>query len=110
MVQHLISLKMATVTETILRMLQGKFVSLSRNKYGSNVVEKFYQESGAEYCTRITLELLHDPNVAMLLVDPFGNFVIQSALVVSKVRIHSSLGYLQASKVECQVACLILLK
>lgn len=83
--QHLLSLKIPIVTGSLLQQLQGKFSYLACNKYGSNVVEKFFQDSGEVHSTRIILELLRDPNVARLLVDPYGNYVIKSALVVSKV-------------------------
>ncbi|CAL5383815.1 unnamed protein product [Camellia sinensis] len=83
-VQQLLGLKIPEVTTNLLRQLEGTYVSLSRNKYASNVVEKCLAESGEEQSSRIIMELLRNPNVCMLLVDPFGNFVIQSALSVSK--------------------------
>lgn len=48
-------------------------------------MERFLQDSGEKHSTSIVLELLHNPNVAMLLVDPYGNYVIKSALSASKV-------------------------
>ncbi|QHN88541.1 hypothetical protein HN51_017568 [Arachis hypogaea] len=83
-VQHLVSLKIARVTKSLMKQLEGKFVSMSCNKYGSNVVEKFFQDSGESHSRSIILELLHYPNVSMLLVDPYANFVISSAVIVSK--------------------------
>ncbi|GFP89875.1 putative pumilio homolog 8 chloroplastic [Phtheirospermum japonicum] len=87
-VQHLLGLGMQEVRTDLLRRLQGSFVSLSCNKYASNVVEKLLFESGENHAAVIIMELLTSPNASMLLLDPFGNFVIQSALSVSKVR-HS---------------------
>ncbi|KAJ1385454.1 Pumilio, RNA binding domain [Sesbania bispinosa] len=87
-VQHLLSMKIPGVTESLLRQLEGKFVYLACNKYGSNVVEKFFQDSDELHSTRIILELLQNPDVAKLLVDPYGNYVIKSALLVSKVSAH----------------------
>lgn len=84
-VQHLVGLKLPRVTETLLERLQGSFVTLSCNKYASNVVEKIILESGEEHSTKIIAELLRSPSASMLLVDPYGNFVIQTALQVSKV-------------------------
>lgn len=81
------------ITENLMRQLEGKFLLLSCNKYGSNVVEKIFLDSGEQYSTRIILELLQNPNVSTLLVDPFGNFVIKTALSVSKVR--ATFGFLQ---------------
>ncbi|KAJ8541166.1 hypothetical protein K7X08_001982 [Anisodus acutangulus] len=82
-VQHLVGLKLPLVTETLLDMLQGNFVTLSCNKYASNVVEKIILESGEEHSTRIITELLRSTCASMLLVDPYGNFVIQTALQIA---------------------------
>lgn len=102
MVQHLVGLKLPRVTETLLDRLQGNFVTLSCNKYASNVVEKIILESGEEHCTRIISELLRSSSASMLLVDPYGNFVIQTALQISKVslvhKIHWSMICLSDKK------------
>ncbi|XP_061354270.1 pumilio homolog 15-like [Gastrolobium bilobum] len=79
--QHLLSLQILGVTECLLIQLEGQFLSLACNKFGSNVVERFFLYSGEQHSKRIILELLCNPNVAMLLVDPFGNYVIKSALL-----------------------------
>ncbi|XAR61943.1 hypothetical protein NMG60_11016499 [Bertholletia excelsa] len=83
-VQHLLLLRIPRVTEALLRQLKGNFASLSCNKYASNVVEKCLIYSGEEQSSWITMELLNCPHVCMFLMDPFANFVIQSALSVSK--------------------------
>ncbi|GJX24933.1 pumilio homolog 12-like protein [Tanacetum coccineum] len=83
--QHMVGLKQPALTALLVRQLQGNFVSLSCNKYASNVVEKCLNESGEEVSRRIILELVNSPDSSFLLVNPFANFVIQSALKVSKV-------------------------
>ncbi|XVE94987.1 hypothetical protein REPUB_Repub02eG0057800 [Reevesia pubescens] len=90
-VQHILGLKEPQITEILLRHLEGNFASLSRNRYGSNVVEKCLVESGERQSTRIIMELLRSPIVSRLLVDPFGNYVIQSALSVSKGFVYHAL-------------------
>lgn len=92
-VQHLLSLKMPRITDNLVRELERQFVYLACNKYGSNVVEKFIQDSGELQSARVILELLADPNVARLLVDPYGNYVIQSALTASKVSLLEFTGF-----------------
>lgn len=82
-VQHILGLRVPRITSNILRQLKGHFATLSCNKYGSNVVEKCLSESNGEQSTQIVLELLSSPNFCMVLVDPYGNFVIQAALSVS---------------------------
>ncbi|KAL6982371.1 hypothetical protein U1Q18_046854 [Sarracenia purpurea var. burkii] len=84
-VQHLLELKIPEVTENLLRPLKGSYVSLSCNKYASIVVENCLIKAEEEQDSQIILELLSSPKVSILLVDPFGNFVIQKALSVSKV-------------------------
>lgn len=84
-VQHILELKETQTTESLLRQLQGNYASLSCNRYGSNVVERCLLESEEPLTTRIIVELLRSPIVSTLLLDPFGNYVIQSALSVSKV-------------------------
>ncbi|OIW15630.1 hypothetical protein TanjilG_08206 [Lupinus angustifolius] len=90
-VQHLVTMKIPRVTENLLRQLEGKFLLLSCNKYGSNVVERIFLVSEEQYSARIILELLHNPNVSRLLVDPFGNYVTKTALMVSKGAIHNAI-------------------
>ncbi|KAI3785436.1 hypothetical protein L1987_44554 [Smallanthus sonchifolius] len=82
--QHMVGLQSPVLTEVLVRQLQGNFASLSQNKYASNVVEKCLIESEPDISTKIILELVESPNSSSLLVDPYGNFVIQSALKVSK--------------------------
>lgn len=90
--QHLLGMKIPEVTTDLVRQFEGKFLSLSFNKYASNVVEKFLETSGESHSRKIIIELISSPNASMLLVDPFGNFVIQSALSEAKVRLIASIG------------------
>ncbi|KAE9457220.1 hypothetical protein C3L33_10876, partial [Rhododendron williamsianum] len=61
------------------------YLALSRKKFSSRVVERCLRKAGEEQASWIILELLTSPNICALLVDPFGNFVIQTALEVSQV-------------------------
>ncbi|KAK2660179.1 hypothetical protein Ddye_006712 [Dipteronia dyeriana] len=83
-VQHLLEMKVPQITINLLRQLEGHYASLSCNKYGSNVVEKCLKLSGEQESMRIIMELLRSPTASRLIVDPYGNYVIQSALSVSK--------------------------
>jgi len=58
-------------------------VQLSYDKYGSHVVQKCL-ESREFSSRRIIAELLSD--IDSLLVDPYGDYVIQTAWIVSEVR------------------------
>lgn len=85
MVQYLLELRIPRVTEDLLRQFKGSYFIFSSNKFGSNVVEKCLVETVEEHSASIIIELLSDPKCSMLLIDPYGNFVIQKALLVSKV-------------------------
>ncbi|XP_075483428.1 pumilio homolog 12-like isoform X2 [Primulina tabacum] len=90
-VQHLLGMRIPDVAADLYKRFLGYFASLSCNKYASNVVEKFLFHSGQMHAASITMELLTSPYATKLLVDPFGNFVIQSALKNSKGHAHDAL-------------------
>nr|XP_043637892.1 pumilio homolog 12-like [Erigeron canadensis] len=82
--QHMVGLNIPALTSLLVRHLQGNFAALSRNKYASNVVEKCLTESREDVSNRIVLELLTSPDSSLLLTDQYANFVIQSALKISR--------------------------
>lgn len=81
----MVGLQSPELTALLVHQLQGHFAHLAQNKYASNVVEKCLTESDLDISTKIILELVESPIAPSLLVDPYGNFVIQSALKVSRV-------------------------
>ena len=93
--QYVLGMRVPHVTSNIIVQLGGSYVTLSMNKYGSNVVEKCLEDAGEEHSARIITEILHDPDLLKVLQDPYGNYVVQSALNASKViLLHSSfLGF-----------------
>ncbi|XP_010277176.1 PREDICTED: pumilio homolog 12-like [Nelumbo nucifera] len=90
-VQYILDMHIPNVTENILNQLHGSFVSLSLQKFGSHVVEKCLKYSGVEQSTRIIRELLNSRDFFMLPQHEYGNYVVQSALMVSKGHIRSAL-------------------
>ncbi|XP_021297090.1 pumilio homolog 12-like [Herrania umbratica] len=90
-VQYVLGMKVPPVTSNLIEQLGGSYVTLSKNKYGSNVVEKCLKDAGEEHSARIITEIMHDPNFLKVLQDPFGNYVVQSALNVSKGDLHNAL-------------------
>ncbi|KAL6525955.1 hypothetical protein OROHE_015479 [Orobanche hederae] len=83
-VQYILGFKIVQVTSDIMAQLSGNYVSLSMNKYGSNVVEQCLKQSEGDEALPIIEELIHSPNFLRVLQDPYGNYVAQSALMVSK--------------------------
>ncbi|CAA0806786.1 Pumilio homolog 12 [Striga hermonthica] len=83
-VQYILGFKMLHVTADIMASLSGNYVSLSMNKYGSNVVEQCLKQSEGDQALPIIEELIRSPHFLRVLLDPYGNYVAQSALMVSK--------------------------
>ena len=65
--------------------LAGNYAHLSMQKFSSNVVERCLKIADEDQRTCIIRELMEDSRLLELLQDPFANYVIQSALIVSKV-------------------------
>ncbi|KAK9742597.1 hypothetical protein RND81_03G184700 [Saponaria officinalis] len=89
-VQYIIELKIPTAAAQLVSQFEGNYVHLSMQKFSSHVVEKclkFIEESQ----TRIVYELLSVPHFEQLLQDPFANYVVQSALEVTKGGLNESL-------------------
>ncbi|CAN8314197.1 unnamed protein product [Cochlearia groenlandica] len=87
-VQFLIEPKVPAVK--LLIQFRTHYAKLAVQKYSSHVVEKclrIYPESRAE----IVRELLSVQNFEHLLQDPFGNYVIQTALSVTKGPVRARL-------------------
>jgi len=84
------------------RSLQGKYFSFSRFKFSSNLVEKCLSVFDAYLREEVVAELMSG-DIATLLQDSFGNYVMQNALQVSTgvqaqeliSRIRSVLVYLR---------------
>lgn len=81
-VQYVVELNDPNVTILLVQQLFGNYARLSRNKYGSHVVQKFLKIHYIDH-SMIVYDLLKD--IDTLLVDPFGNYVIQTAWFVCEV-------------------------
>ncbi|KFK32126.1 hypothetical protein AALP_AA6G201500 [Arabis alpina] len=89
-VQYVLELEDSQIAIALSRQLDGHYVHLSRDKYGSHAVQKCLKSR--EFSSRrIIAELLSD--IDSLLVDPFGNYVIQTAWMVSQDDVRNQLLY-----------------
>ncbi|PWZ45489.1 Pumilio 12 [Zea mays] len=79
-IQFVLGLGVAWATNEVLDKLEGSYGYLSTQKCSSNVVEKCLREAPERERARIILELIHDPRLLNVLVDKYGNYVIQTAL------------------------------
>ncbi|PON90609.1 Coatomer beta subunit [Trema orientale] len=93
-VQCLIELKMPQINQGITTQLEGRFVSLSMKKQGSNVVEKLLIMSGEEIANRITNEILSSSRSLEVLQDSYGNSVARFALEASRGSVRNALDQL----------------
>ncbi|TYH85340.1 hypothetical protein ES332_D02G259300v1 [Gossypium tomentosum] len=89
-VQFVVGMRLRHVTSNLIMQLRGTYVSLSMNKYGSNVVEKCMKCS-SEHASMIIKEIMFDIDFLKVLQDAYGNYVIQSALRVSKGDLYDKL-------------------
>ncbi|KAL8128271.1 hypothetical protein AgCh_015010 [Apium graveolens] len=89
-VQYVVELKIPAAAATLLSQFEGNFVYLSMQKFSSHVVEKCLKFS-EESRPKIITEFLSVPYFNQLLQDPFANYVVQSALEVSKGALHAAL-------------------
>lgn len=83
--QFVFELRLPWAAMDILEQLEGNFGDLSMQKYSSNVVEKCLKYAGEERRTRIIRELVSNAHLDQVMLDPYGNYVIQAALQQSKV-------------------------
>lgn len=66
--------------------LQGHFGNLSMQKFGSHVVEHCMKISPPVARDMIINELMNDPKLPQIMLDQYGNYVIQTALRETKVK------------------------
>ncbi|XP_042516681.1 uncharacterized protein LOC122090970 [Macadamia integrifolia] len=90
-VQFVFELRIRWATIDLLDQLEGNYGYLSMQKYSSNVVEKCLKYAGEERCPRIIKELINNSRLDQILLDPYGNYVIQAALNQSKGALHAAL-------------------
>ncbi|KAF0889578.1 hypothetical protein E2562_028670 [Oryza meyeriana var. granulata] len=79
-VQYILDLRISWATDEILNKLEGHYGYLSMQKSSSNVVEKCLKEASGPRRVKIIQELIDDPKLRHILIDPYGNYVIQTAL------------------------------
>ncbi|RDX71866.1 putative pumilio-like 7, chloroplastic, partial [Mucuna pruriens] len=90
-VQFILDLKIPSATTRIRLLFEGNYAHLSRQKFGSHVVEKCLAVFNDEDRSRVILELLSTPHFEHLLQDPHANYVVQSALRHSEGCVHNVL-------------------
>ncbi|KAK4803838.1 hypothetical protein SAY86_003655 [Trapa natans] len=83
--QSLLGRRNPYINTIILNQLKGEFYQLSSNKFGSNVVEKcLLMVTQRDQLDHIITELLSKSGTSSLFLNEYGNYVMQTALKVSK--------------------------
>ncbi|XAR59924.1 hypothetical protein NMG60_11033105 [Bertholletia excelsa] len=90
-VQFVFEINVPWAMVDILDQLDGNYGDLSVQKYSSNVVEKCLKHAGEERRCHIIQELINNPHLDQIMQDPYGNYVIQAALNLSKGTLHAAL-------------------
>ena len=85
-IQFILELRIPSATSNLISQFEGNYVHLSKQKFGSHVVEKCLMVFNDECRSRLIHELLSVPQFERLLQDPHANYVVQTALRVSEVR------------------------
>lgn len=84
--QYVFELQLQWATFEILEQLEGNYTELSMQKCSSNVVEKCLKLADDKHRGRIIRELINYGRLDQVMLDPYGNYVIQAALKQSKVK------------------------
>ncbi|KAL7624337.1 hypothetical protein AAE478_005899 [Parahypoxylon ruwenzoriense] len=79
-VQYIIDLNESIFTEPLVKQFRGQITKLSRHKFSSNVMEKCLRCGTDESKDMMASELIAPGEMESLLGDPFGNYVVQTAL------------------------------
>lgn len=91
-VQYVLDLGQPEASQSVMNVLMGHYSDLAVQKFSSNVVEKCLKLGGLDDAREsIIKEIMHSPALARLLQDPYGNYVVQSALSVTSGSLHQSL-------------------
>merc|ERR1712137_241033 len=82
-VQYVLDLNYPIVREDLIKEFCGHIASLSTQKFSSNVIEKCLEVATLSVESLIIEEIMQQANLSQLLQDPYGNYVIQTALNVA---------------------------
>ncbi|KAL5204110.1 hypothetical protein ABZP36_008981 [Zizania latifolia] len=89
-IQFIVILGIEWAMAKIVNELQGHFGYLSMQKCSSHVVENCLKRAPQLDQERIIKELMNDPKLLHIMLDPYGNYVIQTALKECKGELHTA--------------------
>lgn len=89
--QHILTHLGPEFTQPLIEALRGHIADLSLQKFSSNVVEKCLSAASPEAFEWMMEEMSAEHKLRQLIVDPYGNFVIQKLLDLSTPEQHRHL-------------------
>ncbi|XP_062182873.1 pumilio homolog 12-like [Phragmites australis] len=89
-IQFILGLKIEWATAKVVNELEGHFGYLSMQKCGSHVVEHCLKLAPHLMRDKIIIQLMNDPKLLYIMLDQYGNFVIQTALRQCKGALYAA--------------------
>lgn len=90
-VQYVLEMPLPGIATRFTRTLRGRFIELAKQKFSSNVVEKIMNKGEKDALDAILDEIIACRDMAVLLQDPYANYVVQTALVTANDAQHRQL-------------------
>ena len=95
-VQYVLDLGFPWCNARVMSRLTGTYAELSTQKFSSNVVEKCLKRSAdcaelEQNRDAVVREIMNSPLLDRLLMDPYGNYVVQSSLSVTHGALRNEL-------------------
>ena len=81
-IQFVVSLNTKIVNQKVCQVLKNNLCNLCKEKYASNVIEKFLANKSEESQEVINILLKDEKMLHELIIDQFGNYIIQRILVL----------------------------
>ena len=81
-IQFVVSLNLKIVNQKVDKKLKNNLCSLCKEKYASNVIEKFLINKSEESLEIINILLKDEKMLHELIIDQFGNYIIQRILML----------------------------
>lgn len=94
LIQYLLTANDSNIKElqSILDFIVKNVLALCKMKFSANVIEKCFENSSEEIKKQITVSMVQNNLfIVDLLLDPYGNYVVQKALMVVKGELYTKM-------------------
>ena len=90
-VQYILDLNIPQVNARLGLIFTQQIVSLSEQKFSSNVIEKCLQQNQPDIQEAMIREISKSRNIAQMIVDQYANYVVQRALTLAPPKLQKEL-------------------